>query len=138
MKAAVYHGPGKIAIEEVPTPQIKDSEVLVKIEAAGLCGTDVKTYLRGHRYFEPPCILGHEFAGTVAQVGSEIKGFHEGDRVAVAPYVPCGACIPCQDGMGELCTNRSGVSSGSFTEYIVVPQEVAEKAWYAFRMMLVL
>ncbi len=127
MKAVVYHGPGKMTLEEVERPSIEPDQMLVEVRASGVCGTDVKTYLRGHRFFEPPCILGHEFAGVIAELGSEVKDFAVGDRVAVAPYVPCGFCDMCQAGIFELCANKSGVSGGAFTEYIAVPREVIER-----------
>ncbi|MGB4637447.1 MAG: alcohol dehydrogenase catalytic domain-containing protein, partial [Limnochordia bacterium] len=127
MKAAVYHGPKQMTIEEVPRPTIGPEEILVEVKASGICGTDVKTYLRGHRFFQPPCILGHEFAGVVAEVGSQVEGFQVGDRVAVAPYVPCGFCPLCQAGHYELCQNKSGVASGAFTEFVAVPKEVIQR-----------
>jgi len=127
VKAAVYHGPKQMTIEEVPRPTIGPEEILVEVKASGICGTDVKTYLRGHRFFQPPCILGHEFAGVVAEVGSQVEGFQVGDRVAVAPYVPCGFCPLCQAGHYELCQNKSGVASGAFTEFVAVPKEVIQR-----------
>lgn len=116
-----------MTIEEVPRPTIGPEEILVEVKASGICGTDVKTYLRGHRFFQPPCILGHEFAGVVAEVGSQVEGFQVGDRVAVAPYVPCGFCPLCQAGHYELCQNKSGVASGAFTEFVAVPKEVIQR-----------
>lgn len=127
MKAAIYQGPKQMTIEEIARPVIGPDQILVQVKASGVCGTDVKTYLRGHRFFEPPCILGHEFAGVVAEVGPEVPKFAVGDRVAVAPYVPCGFCPMCQAGHFELCYNKSGVESGAFTEYIAVPKEVIER-----------
>lgn len=127
MKAAVYHGPKKMTIEDVERPSADPSQIVVKVRATGICGTDVKTYLRGHRFFEPPCILGHEFSGTVAEVGSDIRGFAVGDPVAVGPYVPCGFCLHCQRGLFELCSRKTGVLSGAFTEYVTVPQAVLER-----------
>lgn len=127
MKAAIYQGPGRMTLEEVERPSIGSDEILVEVRASGVCGTDVKTYLRGHRFFEPPCILGHEFAGVVAEVGAEVREYAPGDRVAVAPYVPCGFCAMCQAGIFELCANKSGVSGGAFTEYVAVPKEVIER-----------
>ncbi|HHT91543.1 MAG TPA: alcohol dehydrogenase catalytic domain-containing protein [Firmicutes bacterium] len=127
MKAAIYHGPGKMTLEDVERPSIDPAGILVEVRASGVCGTDVKTFLRGHRFFEPPCILGHEFAGVVAEVGSQVKDFAPGDRVAVAPYVPCGFCPMCQGGLFELCYKKSGVSGGAFTQYVSVPKEVLER-----------
>ncbi|NMB01973.1 MAG: alcohol dehydrogenase catalytic domain-containing protein [Firmicutes bacterium] len=127
MKAVIYQGPKKMTVEEIQRPTIGEDEILVEVKASGVCGTDVKTYLRGHRFFEPPCVLGHEFAGVVVEAGANVTAFAEGDRVAVAPYVPCGFCPMCQNGLFELCANKSGISSGTFTEYIAVPREVIER-----------
>ncbi|MGI6672751.1 MAG: alcohol dehydrogenase catalytic domain-containing protein [Limnochordia bacterium] len=127
MKAAVYQGPKQMSVEEVVVPVIGPGEILVNIKASGICGTDVKTYLRGHRFFQPPCILGHEFSGIVAEVGPQVRGLAVGDRVAVAPYVPCGFCPMCQAGYYELCQDKSGVASGAFTEYVAVPGEVVDR-----------
>lgn len=127
MKAAIYHGPGKMSVEEIDRPVIGSDQILVQVKASGVCGTDVKTYLRGHRFFEPPCILGHELAGIVVEVGTEVSEVSVGDRVAVAPYVPCGFCPMCQAGIFELCENKAGLNSGAFTEFLAVPREVIER-----------
>ena len=84
MKAVVYLGPGQLSYEEVERPQAGPGELLVRTRAALTCGTDVKTYRRGHHLMEPPMLFGHEFAGSVAQVGEGVRGFAEGMRVVAA------------------------------------------------------
>lgn len=129
MKAAVYYGPMDMRWEEVETPACGAGELLVKIEASGVCGTDVKTYKRGHPMFKPPVILGHEFAGVVVAVGPDVRGYSEGDRVIAAPYVPCGRCPMCRIGEFELCENKWKLG-GAFAEYVKIGKEVAEKGMF--------
>ena len=80
MRAAVYLGPEKIDLRTVPIPEPKAGELLVKVRAATTCGTDVKTYRRGHPKFPPPFIFGHEFGGDIVKVGEGVERFHEGMR----------------------------------------------------------
>jgi len=127
MKAAVYKGPGILDIEEVKTPVIeKENEILVKVSISAICGTDIKTYLRGHRAFKPPVILGHEFAGEVAEIGDEVTTCKVGDKVTVAPFIECGRCFYCQNNVAELCKNRIFPSNGAFTEYVKIDDSYAK------------
>lgn len=130
MKAAVFHGPLKLQVEEVQTPACPPDGVRVRVLAAAVCGTDVKTFFRGHPLFQPPVILGHEFVGEVVEVGGEAKGagLQVGDRVAAAPYVGCGECRICRNGRGQLCPQRVSVSNGAFAEYVVIPFPIASRA----------
>ncbi|MBN1317504.1 MAG: alcohol dehydrogenase catalytic domain-containing protein, partial [Anaerolineales bacterium] len=101
MKAAVMEGPGVIRIEERPIPQPKPDQVLVRIGAVGVCGSDAHYYKNGRigRYIvEKPLILGHESAGTVVEAESSVKGLQPGDRVAIEPGVPCRVCEYCKKG----------------------------------------
>lgn len=130
MKAAVFHGPLRLEVEEVPTPVCPPGAVGIRILAAAICGTDVKTYFRGHPLFRPPVILGHEFVGEVVEVGSgpDSARFRVGDRVTAAPYVGCGECRTCQGGRGQLCQRRISVSNGAFAEYLVLPSPIVSRA----------
>jgi L-iditol 2-dehydrogenase len=125
MKALVYRGPRTLALEEVDRPAVHPDEVLLRVDATGICGSDVHGYLglTGRRI--PPVIMGHEFCGTVAEVGIEVEGVHPGDRVAVAPVMSCGACEACREGHVYLCATRRlfGVMdcNGSMAEYLNVP-----------------
>ena len=122
MKAAVFYEPNKpLRIEEVKTPRIKSSEVLVKIKSCGICGGDLQR-MEGLIKVETPIILGHEPAGVVAQVGSEVEGFNEGDRVAVVS-VGCGECYYCIIGKDNICDHIAdglGIArDGCYAEYAV-------------------
>lgn len=127
MKAAIYKGPGVIEIEDIEAPKMKKDEYLVKVVYSGLCGTDVKTYKQGHRYFEPPCILGHEFSGVIVDAGEDVDKSLIQKKITCAPYVSCNNCSECRKGLYELCNCKDGISSGTFTEYITIPKNVAEK-----------
>lgn len=123
MKALVYLGINSMEIRDVPEPE---EEFVVRITSAGICGTDLKTFRKGHHMFTPPTILGHEFTGIVhrAPAGS---GFVPGDAVAVAPYGECGVCRKCRAGIGELCGAKRFVSGGSFCEYVGIPQDYVQQ-----------
>ncbi|MDI6638305.1 MAG: alcohol dehydrogenase catalytic domain-containing protein [Bacillota bacterium] len=131
MKAAVYYGPRDVRVEEVSEPSLEPGEALLKVMFCGVCGTDIKTYLRGHPMFEPPCILGHEPVGEIVEVcpGQDAQARERvsvGDVVAVAPYVPCDNCRLCLKGRQEMCASKEGIT-GAFCEYIKVPGEVLAK-----------
>ena len=118
---------GKIEYRQVPVPQAGPGELVIKTRAVGLCGTDLKAFLRGHPYFKPPCVLGHEFAGTIAEVGEGVEAFAIGEAVVAAPYVECGQCDLCLRDLGELCKHKAFVS-GALQEYILVPREIVNAA----------
>ena len=94
MRAGVYRGKGRVVLESVPVPEIGEGEVLFRVAACGICGTDIKKI--EHGYVAPPQILGHELAGTVVKVGAGVKKFKPGDRVMSFHHVPCGACFYCE------------------------------------------
>ncbi len=132
MKAAVYLGIKKIRIEEVEKPKCGPGEILIKVHFCAICGTDVRTYLYGHKKVEPPHIIGHEIAGEIAEMGKETKGYRLGDRVTVVTSVGCGKCRWCQKGYYNLCPNTEAIGyfyQGGFAEYLLMPQEaVAQNA----------
>lgn len=125
MKAAVLHAPGDLRVEDVPVPQPGKGEVLVKVGAAGICGSDIgRVMVTGTYRF--PTIPGHEFAGTVAELGAGVEGLARGDTVAVAPLIPCRRCEWCQAGKFSLCDDYDFVGSrrdGAFAQYICAPAE---------------
>lgn len=131
MLAAVYKGIGSIDIEEVDRPEIHDDEYLVEVLCSGLCGTDIKTYKQGHRMFTPPCVLGHEFCGTIVAAGKDVDASLVGKKMTCAPYVGCGHCDNCRNGLEELCVNKIG-TDGAFTQYLVVSKELANKGMFVF------
>ncbi len=132
MKAAVLHSPNDIRIEEVPIPEIDDDEVLVRVKAVGICGSDVNYYKTGGTgafRVKEPMILGHECAGEVVKVGSAVKRLKVGDRVAVEPGVPCLKCRHCLSGRYNLCPDVVFMATpphdGAFAEYVKTVEEFA-------------
>ncbi|MEM2129580.1 MAG: alcohol dehydrogenase catalytic domain-containing protein [Candidatus Bathyarchaeia archaeon] len=136
MKAARFHAPGKIRIEDIDIPQISSEEILVKVKVALTCGTDVKMYKRGHPKVVPPITLGHEFSGTVEETGQKVANkFRVGDRVAVANSAPCNDCFFCKTGKPNLCEHLLetliGFSvDGAYAEYIRVPAPIVRQNTY--------
>jgi L-iditol 2-dehydrogenase len=125
MKAAVMHQPYSISIEEVPVPTLGAHDVLVKVMAVGICGSDLHYYEHGRigRYVvEKPIILGHECAGIVAAVGERVTRVQVGDRVAVEPGITCGRCDACKAGRYNLCPDVQFLATppvdGAFVQYI--------------------
>ena len=132
MKAAVYLGIKKIQIKEVERPKCGPGEILIRVHFCAICGTDVRTYLHGHKKVKPPHIIGHEIAGEIAEMGKETKGHQLGDRVTVVTSVGCGKCRWCQKGYYNLCPDGEAIGyfyQGGFAEYLLMPQEaVAQNA----------
>ena len=118
----VFHGPGDLRREDLPVPTPAPGELVMRIDAALTCGTDVKTLRRGHPVMIPkvPTVFGHEFAGTVASVGSGVSGLHEGDRVVAANSAPCGSCPSCLAARPNLCEDLLFVN-GAYGEFIALP-----------------
>lgn len=126
MKALVYTGPGQMELSQWEKPTRKDGEVLVKVRAVGICGSDVEGYLGKTGRRIPPMIMGHEFSGEVAEVGDSSK-FRVGDRVVVQPKLYCGSCKYCQKGFSNICPSGQflGVMSknGAMAEYVSVGEQ---------------
>jgi L-iditol 2-dehydrogenase len=129
MKAVLYLGPGDLSYQEVETPRVGPGELLVKTRAALTCGTDVKTFRRGHHLMQPPMLFGHEFAGDVAEAGEGVVGFPEGTRVVAANSAPCGECYFCQHGQHNLCEDIL-FNWGAFAEYVRVPARIVKTNLY--------
>ena len=128
MNSIQYWGPGDIRLEEIMVKPLDDGEVLVKVESALTCGTDVKTFRRGHPVLikQIPSGFGHEFAGVVAKIGKKVEGFEVGDRVVAANSAPCGKCFYCKKEEFNLCENLD-LLNGAYAEYIIVPSRIVEK-----------
>lgn len=127
MKSAVFYGKHDMRIEEYPIPEPGDQEVLIKVKACGICGTDVHIYEgdKGAAEVTPPTILGHEFSGIVAKVGSRVKKYRAGDRVCVDPNCYCGTCDYCRNGIAHFCEHMIGYGTtvnGGFAEYCAVKE----------------
>jgi L-iditol 2-dehydrogenase len=112
MKAAVYRGRGDLRIEELPIPDVSAGEALVRVDACGICGTDIKKIQKG--LLPAPRVFGHEIAGTVETVGAGVKRLRPGDRVALHHHIPCGACFYCARGAYAQCSGykRNGTTAG--------------------------
>ncbi|MDF1538853.1 MAG: zinc-binding dehydrogenase [Candidatus Thorarchaeota archaeon] len=127
MKAVVYHDIGDLRYEEVNVPEIGPGELLVKVGAALTCGTDVKTYKRGHPVLlqSVPTLFGHEYAGTIEEVGEGVEEFKEGMRIVATNSAPCGTCFFCKRGKPNLCAQlKTSLVNGAYAEYIKVPAPV--------------
>lgn len=125
MRQAQLLRPGLIEMHEVPLPLPRPGEVVLKIEVALTCGTDIKTFQRGHPKIPLPAPLGHEFAGIVASVGAGVTRFREGDAVACTPTAPCGECRLCERGHDSLCAQAVGrIVLGAFADYITIPAHI--------------
>lgn len=126
MTAAVYRGRNDLRLEQLPVPKIGPGEVLIKVSACGVCGTDLKKIHHGLQ--DPPRIYGHETVGSIAQVGEGVTDWQVGQRVAVYHHIPCGTCQYCQRGVPSQCAvyKRTGVTAGfepaggGYAEYVRV------------------
>jgi L-iditol 2-dehydrogenase len=128
MRAAVLYGQEDVRIEEVESSALHPGEVRVAISAALTCGTDLKVFKRGYhaRMIVPPAVFGHEFAGTLCEIGDGVQGWNFGDRVVVANSAPCGLCHYCKNGRENLCDDLLFLN-GAYAESIVVPRRLVEK-----------
>ena len=128
MKAIQYYAPKDIRFEEVSVKPPEAGEVVVKIMSALTCGTDVKTFRRGHPVLikEVPSGFGHEFAGIISKLGRGVEGFKVGDRVVAANSAPCGDCFFCRKGEYNLCENLN-LLNGAYAQYITVPARIVKK-----------
>ncbi|MBC7187017.1 MAG: zinc-dependent alcohol dehydrogenase family protein [Calditrichaeota bacterium] len=123
MRAVVIQGPGRVGVEQVPPPAPGPGEVLIRVKACGLCGTDVHLY-RGEYLGSYPLIPGHEASGEVAGVGPGVTGLAPGERVALEPNISCGSCRFCLTNQQNFCHNWSAVGvtrPGAMAEYVVAP-----------------
>jgi len=133
MRAGVYRGKGRVVVEHVPVPEIGEGEVLFRVAACGICGTDIKKIQYG--FIAPPQILGHELAGTVVRVGRGVTKFKPGDRVVSFHHIPCGDCFYCERKLFSQCAGykRTGLTAGfdpnggGFAEYVRAMPWIVER-----------
>ncbi|MDF2722609.1 MAG: adh 3, partial [Paenibacillus sp.] len=125
MKALVYEGPRTMNMREQPIPVLQADEVLIRIQYVGICGSELSGFLGHNSLRKPPLVMGHEFAGTIAQVGPNVSRLRLGDRVTANPLVTCGRCTYCRTGSSQLCRERQLVGAhrpGAFAEYVAIPE----------------
>jgi len=126
MRVAMYYSNSDVRLEEKPRPEIGEGELLVRIEASGICGTDCLEWYRINRV---PLVLGHEIAGVVVEVGQGVRRYKAGDRVSASHHVPCGECRFCKDGHESACETlrKTNFDPGGFSEFVRVPKINIEK-----------
>lgn len=127
MKALQFYGKNEYSLNEIPIPQIGDGELLLKVKAAAVCGSDLRMIQNGYKDVsrENPRIYGHEIAGTIEEAGKAVKGYQPGMDVAIAPNMGCGICDACVSGNTHLCSEYRafGINmDGGFAEYMVIPE----------------
>jgi (R,R)-butanediol dehydrogenase/meso-butanediol dehydrogenase/diacetyl reductase len=140
MRAVVYNARNDVAVTDVPEPKAGDGQILVKVGFNGICGTDLHEYYDGPIFIPTeahpltgrmaPVVLGHEFSGTVVEVGSGVTTVAEGDRITVEPLYTCGHCVPCRNGKYNICTTIGfhGLSTdGGMADYTVINESMAHK-----------
>jgi L-iditol 2-dehydrogenase len=137
MRAGVYRGKGRVVVEHVPIPEIGEGEVLFRVAACGICGTDIKKI--HHGFIAPPQILGHELAGTVIKTGRGVTKFSPGDRVVSFHHIPCGSCFYCEQKLFSQCAGykKTGLTAGfdpnggGFAEYVRAMPWIVERGMIA-------
>lgn len=126
MRAVVVRAPMKYGVEEVPLPEVPEGGLLARVDACGLCGSDLRTLRSGHRNVNFPWIIGHEIAGEVVELGPQYRAQWEiGDKLAIGPMDYCGACEFCVNGQYELCVNTREIAQhwpGGLAEYVAIPE----------------
>mgnify|MGYP001586472863 CR=1 FL=1 len=131
MKAAIFEGIGKIKVKEIERPLPKKGEILLKVMACAICGTDVRIIKHGHPRVIPPFIIGHEITGIIEEINGEIVRFKKGDRVVVAPPgIPCGECFYCKNSLSNICPHKASFAyelPGGFSEYMIIPRQAIMK-----------
>jgi L-iditol 2-dehydrogenase len=129
MEVARFHAPGDVRIEDAPEPSPGRRDVKLKIHNCSTCGTDVKISKFGHQNISPPRVMGHEIAGEIVELGSDVTGWSVGDRVQVIAAIPCGQCDECKRGRMTVCPNQESMGyqyDGGFAEFMVVPGKVLD------------
>src|SRR5712675_2663604 len=128
MKAGVFRGIKEIAVEELEPPRAGPEDIVIAVDACGICGSDLHTYLHG-AFVQPGQVMGHEFVGEVVHVGGNVAGIAVGDRVTASPIVPCMQCARCKEGRYNLCGAAwaNGIAygrPGAFAEFVKIPSPV--------------
>jgi 2-desacetyl-2-hydroxyethyl bacteriochlorophyllide A dehydrogenase len=128
MKALVYEGAWQMPLREIESPQPGPEDVIVSVQAVGVCGSDVHGYTGATGRRLPPMVMGHEFGGIVTALGERVTRARVGDRVVVQPLITCGQCANCRAGLPNICLNRTGLGmlnvNGAMAEAVRVPQQL--------------
>ncbi len=125
MRGVYFLEPGKLEMREVPIPEPAAGEVVIKVESATTCGTDLKAYRRGHKLFKPPMPFGHEYAGYISAVGQGVTKFKVGDAVMGTNSAPCNECYYCKRGRQQLCIELEGrFNFGTYADYVRIPSYI--------------
>ena len=132
MRAALLYGKDDLRLEEIPVPGVGPGEVLLKVKAAAICGTDIRMFRNGARGATPgnPLVLGHEVSGIVESVGPDVTGYRPGMAVAVAPNMGCGVCDQCVSGNTQMCDTYKafGINiPGGFAPFMKIPREAVSQ-----------
>ena len=129
MRVGMYYSNSDVRVEEIPMPKIGPGELLVKVAASGICGSDVMEW---YRVKTAPRVLGHEITGEIVEVGEKVKGYKIGDRVFVSHHVPCNTCKYCSDGHHTACDtlHRTNFDPGGFSEHIRIPEINVDRGVY--------
>jgi threonine dehydrogenase-like Zn-dependent dehydrogenase len=125
MKAAVFEKPNHFSVVQVPLRKLSENEVLIRVQACGVCGTDVHI-VKGESRSTPPVVLGHEYSGTIEDIGIGVKNFLRGQHIAVDPNISCGTCYFCRRGEVHLCSNLRALGvdlNGGMAEFCIVPEQ---------------
>ncbi|MDO4554982.1 MAG: alcohol dehydrogenase catalytic domain-containing protein [Lachnospiraceae bacterium] len=128
MKALIMDENRQLTVKEMPEPVASEDNIILQVEAASICGTDMRTFLKGNAKIDPPRILGHECAGKIIHAGKLAKehGFLVGDRITVAPAIGCGECVPCKKGNTNMCDHLTTIGfqyEGVFAPYVEIPRQ---------------
>ncbi|MEE8369945.1 MAG: alcohol dehydrogenase catalytic domain-containing protein, partial [Dehalococcoidia bacterium] len=126
MKACVFHGPGDIRVETLPEPQPGPGELVLRMEATGLCYSDIRVY-KGEKKARLGVIPGHENVGVIEEIGEGAEGFEKGQRVALCPIIACGRCFYCRRGLRNRCPERVTLGyeeNGGLAQYLLVPSSI--------------
>ncbi len=127
MLAYVYSGVGDLKLKEIAKPKAQDDSAVIHVDAASICGTDLRTYRFGSSKIKNlPRVIGHEAVGTIVEIGKDIKNFKIGDRVQIAPAIGCGHCPSCKRGRTNLCNTLKTIGfdfDGTFAEYMEIPSQ---------------
>ncbi len=130
MKAAVFLGPEKMEVREVPKPECREGEILLAVKACAICGTDGRIYFHGQKNVVPPAIIGHEIVGEIEEIGGGVDGYSLGEPATVVTSIGCGHCDYCERGLTNMCPDSKAIGyyyPGGFAEYMIVPAEAVRQ-----------